>query len=215
MGNDTKEVTTMEALVKGLVMAGNMIEWLVWGMLCVGLLLGLLLRIGEVVHHMTSWLCRHPSEGHLTCPRIATLLLAGALVGATLGVPASVNAQGWWWGSPINPGFDRSTVIRVSGTVTRVNSEARSKPATLTLECPRNTYTVILGPGWYLAQIRADIREGDALTVEGSKLMDRGGNLYLVAAWIKNERTGAILELRDDVGRPLWVGGPHPGPTVR
>ena len=199
----------------GLLMMGSLIEWLVWGVICTGLLLGLVLRIGEATHHAISWLWRHPSQGHLTHPRIATFLLAGALAGAMLPIPTGAAAQGWWWGSPINPGFDRSTVIRASGTVTRVSFDARSGPATLTLECPRDTYMVILGPGWYLRQVGADIREGDPLTVEGSKMMDRGGNLHLVAARVTNERTAAVLELRDDTGRPRWMGGPRPGTMVR
>ena len=203
-------------MVTGLLMIGPLIEQVIWGIICTGLLLGLLLRIGEVMHHAISWLWGHPSQGHLTHPRIATLLLVGALLGATLAVPVSANAQGWWWGSPINPGFDRSTVIRVSGTVTHVSSERRSGPASLTLECPRDTYTVILGPGWYLAQVRVDIREGDPLTIEGSKMMDRGGNLHLVAARVTNERTGAVLELRDDAGRPRWMmSGPPAGRLSR
>jgi hypothetical protein len=73
---------------------------------------------------------------------------------------------------------------------------------------------VILGPAWYLARIRADIREGDPLSVEGSKMMDRSGNLHLVAARVFNERTSAVLELRDDTGRPRWMGGPS-GPGGR
>jgi hypothetical protein len=139
-----------------------------------------------------------------------------AIVAVALAFPSLVAAgQGWWWGSPITPGFDRSTVIQVTGTVSRVGFDARSGPATLTLECPRDTYTVMLGPGWYLAQVHADIREGDPLTVEGSKMMDRGGNLHLVAARVTNERTGAVLELRDDAGRPRWMSAPHPERLVR
>ncbi len=195
-------------MLAGLLRIGTLAEWLVWAAICVVVLLGLLLRIGEAMHHAIFWLWRHPSQGHLTHPRIVTFLLAGALVGATLAVPVSANAQGWWWGSPINPGFDRNTVIRVSGTATQMNLGARSGPAMLTLECPRDTYTVILGPAWYLTQVRPDIRDGDPLTVEGSKMMDRGGNLHLVAARVINERTGAVLELRDEAGRPRWMGGP-------
>jgi hypothetical protein len=200
----------------GLLMMGTLIEWLVWGVICTGLLLGLVLRIGEAMHYAISWLWRHPSQVHLTHSRIATFFLVGALAGAMLPIRTGAADQGWWWGSPINPGFDRSTVIRVSGTVARASLEARSGPATLTLECPRDTYTVILGPGWYLRQLGADIREGDPLTVEGSKMMDRGGNLHLVAARVTNERTGAVLELRDEAGRPRWMmGGPPPGRLAR
>jgi hypothetical protein len=149
-------------------------------------------------------------------PRRHLLRVPMAIVAVALAFPSLVAAgQGWWWGSPITPGFDRSTVIQVTGTVSRVGFDARSGPATLTLECPRDTYTVMLGPGWYLAQVHADIREGDPLTVEGSKMMDRGGNLHLVAARVTNERTGAVLELRDDVGHPRWMGGPRPGTMVR
>jgi hypothetical protein len=200
----------------GLLMMGTLIEWLVWGVICTGLLLGLVLRIGEAMHHAISWLWSHPRQVHLTHSRIATFFLVGALAGAMLPIRTGAADQGWWWGSPINPGFDRSTVIRVSGTVARASLEARSGPATLTLECPRDTYTVILGPGWYLRQLGADIREGDPLTVEGSKMMDRGGNLHLVAARVTNERTGAVLELRDEAGRPRWMmGGPPPGRLAR
>lgn len=193
----------------GLLMMGTLIEWLVWGVICTGLLLGLLVRIEEGMRRATSWIRCNVPRKHLPQPHVATfLLLAGSLAGLMLAVPAPAAAQGWWWGSPINPGFDRNTVIRVSGTATRVSLDARSGPATLTLECPRDTYTVILGPAWYLAQIRVDIREGDPLTVEGSKMMDRSGNLHLVAARVTNERTGVVLELRDDTGRPRWMGGP-------
>jgi hypothetical protein len=191
----------------GLLMMGTLIEWLVWGLICTGLLLGLVLRIGEAMHHAISWLWRHPSQVYLTHPRIATFLLAGALAGAILPIPTGAAAQGWWWGSPINPGFDRKTVIQVTGTAAQVDIVPRGGPSTLRLDTSGESFTVMLGPGWYLAEIHADIRRGDPLIVEGSKMMDRGGNLHLVAARVTNERTGAVLELRDDMGRPRWMSG--------
>jgi hypothetical protein len=51
--------------------------------------------------------------------------------------------------------------------------------------------------------------------VEGSKMMDRGGNLHVIASRIVNERTGAILELRDDTGRARWMTGRQPGRAER
>lgn len=164
---------------------------------------------------MISWLDGHFWCSHLRHVQVPAFLLAGALVWATLAVPVSASGQVWWWRSPINPGFDPSTVIRVNGTVTRVSLDVRSGRATLTLECPRDTYLVMLGPGWYLAQVHMEVRDGNPLAVEGSKMMDRSGNLYLVAARVTNERTGAVLELRDGVGRPRWRSGPLPGGTVR
>ena len=119
--------------------------------------------------------------------------------------------QGWWWGgSPSNPGFDQNTVAQVTGTAAKVDVAPRGGPATLRLETGQETFTVMLGPGWYLADCLIEIRRGDPITVEGSKMMDPWGNLHLVAARVINRRTGSVLALRDGAGRPLWMGG-RPG----
>lgn len=162
------------------------------------------------------WVTRHQDllKGYAEA-RHAVWQITIPFLAITLALPALASAQGWWWGSPINPGFDCSTVISVSGTATRVSFEDRSSPGTLTLESSHDTYTVILAPGWYLAQVHLVIRDGDPITVEGSKMMDRRGTLHLVAARVTNERTGTVLELRDDAGRPLWQGGPRAGSVTR
>ena len=188
------------------------IELALWAITCVGLLLGLLLRIGEVMYRVISWGRRACFHGRLVRSRTMALVLAGILA-ASLTVPVPALAgQGWWWGSPINPGFDRNTVIQVTGTAAQVDIVTRGGPTTLRLDTSGESFTVMLGPGWYLAEIHADIRPGDPLIVEGSKMMDRRGNLYLVAARITNQRTGAILGFRDEAGRPLWMSG---GPSGR
>ena len=187
----------------------ELIETVLWLATWLGILVGWLVWAAVTFGALWAARQRHLRKGRPDA-RHAAWQITIPILAITLAVPALASAQGWWWGSPINPGFDRNTVIRVSGTVTRVSFDARSGPATLTLECPRNTYTVILGPAWYLAQVRPDIREGDPLTIEGSKMMDRRGNLHLVAARVTNERTGVVLELRDDLGRPRWMSGPPP-----
>jgi hypothetical protein len=136
--------------------------------------------------------------------------LLGLLTVTALAVPIHAEAQGWW-GSPATPGFDRNTVIQVTGSATHVDLTARGGPSTLRLETPTETFTVMLGPGWYLAEVHADIRIGDRLVVEGSKMMDRGGDLHLIASRLVNRRTGTVLELRDDMGRPRWMAGRPPG----
>jgi len=196
----------------GRLMIGAWIEWLVWGIICTGLLLGLVLRVGEAMLHLISWFWHHPAREYLLHPPVAALLFAGALGGTTLAVPVSANGQDWWWGSPISPGYDRNTVIQVIGTVTQVKTVSRGGPSTLRLETSGETFIVMLGPGWYLAELHADIRSGDILTVEGSKMMDRWGQLHLAAARIVSQRTGTVLELRDETGRPRWMSG---GPSGR
>jgi uncharacterized membrane protein YqgA involved in biofilm formation len=104
-----------------LLMVGTFVEWLVWAAICTGLLLGLLLRIGGAMHHLISRLKRHCSHSHLADPHVAALLLVGCLA-AVAAIPTPAHGQGWWWGSPINPGFDRNTVIQVAGRASQVDS---------------------------------------------------------------------------------------------
>jgi hypothetical protein len=195
------------AMIAALKMLGTFVDWLAWGFICTGLLLGLFLRMGERMRHAISWTRRHVPCAYRSHPHVATVLLSGILMGGTLATAAPVAAQGWWWGPPRNPGFDQNTVIRVTGRVTQVDLGPRGGPGTLRLETGQDTYTVMLGPGWYLADCLIDIRNGDPITVEGSKMMDPRGNLHLVAARVTNRRTGSVLELRDDMGRPRWMGG--------
>lgn len=130
--------------------------------------------------------------------------LLGLLTAAALAVPVRAEAQGWW-GSSAGPGFDPNTVIQVVGKAIQMDITTWRGPSTLRLETPTETFTVMLGPGWYLAELQVDLRTGDRLLVEGSKMMDRGGKLHLIASRLVNERTGAVLELRDDMGRPRWM----------
>jgi len=148
-----------------------------------------------------------PMRPHLVC-------LLALLTAAALAVPAHAEAQGWW-GSSAGPGFDPNTVIQVTGKAIHVDIATRRGPSTLRLETPTETFTVRLGPGWYLAEFHVDLRTGDRLVVEGSKMMDRGGNLHVIASRIVNERTRTILELRDDTGRPRWMTDRQPGRAER
>lgn len=118
--------------------------------------------------------------------------------------PPAVAAQGWYWGSPVTPGYDRSSVVEISGTVQKADLSKRWGHTSVHVESNGETFTVMLGPKWYLRQQRVDIGIGDKLAVKGSKMKSRLGKTYLVAARIKNIRTGHVLELRDESGHPLW-----------
>jgi len=127
-----------------------------------------------------------------------------ALVLWALTFPAAAAAQGWYWGSPVTPGYDRSSVVEVSGVVLHVDLSPRGGGSALRIESGGESVTVTLGPNWYLRQQGADIQIGDKLAVKGSKMKTREGKIYLTAARIKNMRTGHVLELRDENGLPLW-----------
>lgn len=130
--------------------------------------------------------------------------LFAVLVSLIFLLPSPISAQGWYWGSPVTPGYDRSSVIEAGGSVLEVDFSRRDGPPSLRLESGGEIITVVLGPGWYLRQQLADIQVGDKLVIKGSKMKSRQGKSYLVAAWVKNMRTGYVLKLRDENGRPLW-----------
>jgi hypothetical protein len=139
------------------------------------------------------------------------LLLVGTFVAILVSSLPPAYAQGWWWGSPIDPSFDMNAVIKVDGTATQVAIISVGAPSTLQLQTTGETLSVILGPGWYLSQVGADIRNGDILSIEGSKMKDRRGHEYLLAARVTNHRTNTTFELRDKSGRPKWRGGKQSG----
>ena len=154
---------------------------------------------------LAAWsACTRPAHRHRAHGNRVALWVAHLLVAVLLLVSSLAGAQGWWGGPPAGSGFDRNTVIQVTGKATQVNLRSQRGPATLELQAPGDMYTVLLGPGWYAMELHLDIQEGDLLAVEGSKLMDRQGHLHLVAARVTNRRTGRVVELRDEVGQPRW-----------
>ncbi len=130
--------------------------------------------------------------------------LFAALALWALTYPVAAVAQGWYWGSPVAPGYDLSSVVEVSGVVLHSELSKRGAGSMVRMDAGGEIFTVTLGPGWYLSQKRADIQIGDRIEVRGSKMKTRDGKMYLTAASLKNIRTGHTLELRDENGRPLW-----------
>jgi hypothetical protein len=123
---------------------------------------------------------------------------------------AGVGGEGYWWGSAITPGFDRSTVVHVEGTTKSVSLESTKGMASLKLESKDGVYQVMIAPGWFLKDQSWDIQNGDPLKVDGSRMADAKGDLYIVASCITNKRTGSLLELRDEQGNPRWMAERSP-----
>lgn len=148
-----------------------------------------------------------PARRRRTATRADGLVLVFALALWLFAFPVTAAAQGWYWGSPVAPGYDRAAVVEVSGLVLYVDTFQRGGGSTVRIETGGEVFTVTLAPGWYLRQQRADFQVGDKLMVKGSKMKTREGKIYLTAASIKNMRTSRVLELRDENGRPLWSSG--------
>ena len=179
----------IEAVLWSATWCGILVVWARWGS-------------ARLLAVWTVW--TRSGHGQMAHRNQIALWVAPLLVAAMLVFPPLAGAQDWWGGPSVGSGFDQNTVIQVTGKATQVNLRPRRGPATLRLETSGDAYTVMLGPGWYALELHPDIQDGDSLAVEGSKLMDRQGNLHLVAARVTNRRTGKVLELRDETGQPRW-----------
>lgn len=143
---------------------------------------------------------REGEQGKHARPKVTLFLI---LLLWTL--PLSAVAQGWYWGSPVAPGYDRNAVVEMEGLVLQADLSARRGGTSLQMEAGGETVTVTLGPAWYLRRQGADIISGDRLLVRGAKAKTQEGKVFLTAATVTNRRTGRVLNLRDEEGRPLWL----------
>jgi hypothetical protein len=67
------------------------------------------------------------------------------------------------------------------------------------------TVAVHLGPAWYLDKQSLTVKQGDKLTVRGSRV-SFDDKPAIIAAEVTKE--GQTLRLRDEKGVPVWAGGP-------
>jgi hypothetical protein len=103
--------------------------------------------------------------------------------------------------------YDPRTVETVSGIVV---AAPRPTPAgglpertQLTLKTEKETLTVYLGPGWFVAKQGLKIADLDQVQATGSRIMVQGKAALLAREIRKGNQ---ILKLRNEQGQPLWRG---------
>lgn len=102
-------------------------------------------------------------------------------------------------------GFDVNTVGEIHGKVSDFFQPDQG-PARFNLLTKKETYTVITAPKWYWNDLDGKVRDGDEVTVTGSKTLGKDGNLYIIAQEIKILSTEKLLVFRGRDGGPLWRG---------
>ncbi len=102
------------------------------------------------------------------------------------------------------PRLDPETAVTLKGDVVSLSTEP-GKPATLVVNDAEMGKTVVrLGPGWYLDGLGFTAAAGEAVEVAAQSCS--GCAAAYAAIRVENLATGAIAELRDDDGRPVWRG---------
>lgn len=94
--------------------------------------------------------------------------------------------------------------VSVEGTVGTVSLTAGQGTCFLTVKQGEKEEKIILGSMRYLMGQNFDPKAGDAIKVDGFKLADAS----IAAKTIELTGKNKTISLRDDLGRPLWRGGP-------
>jgi len=144
----------------------------------------------------------------LTIALIAlTALLVSSPTEAFWGIGTSRSAT--QSGLDLVQGYDRNTVVTVSGHVAAV-PDASTELVTVELAAGTEHLTVVLSPRWYLQDDNMDWKVGDQLTVRGARAQGRDGRNYLLAQQITVPGGGQLM-LRSASGQPAWSGGMRSG----
>jgi len=103
--------------------------------------------------------------------------------------------------------YDPRTVENVSGEVLSLD-RAPGRGAMVGIHAnlksdKGETIAVHLGPGWYVDRQAVTLRQGDKISVQGSRITFDGKPAIIAAEVTKD---GQILRLRDENGVPAWAG---------
>ncbi len=102
------------------------------------------------------------------------------------------------------PRLDPATAVTLEGPVVSFTSDL-GRPSTLVVDDAEMGKTIVrLGPAWYLEGIGFTAAAGDSVVIEARQCADCAAGQ--VAIWVQNQTTGAIAELREEDGRPVWRG---------
>jgi hypothetical protein len=139
----------------------------------------------------------------------ALLLLSGGTAEAFWGFGDS--RQQDKSGLDLEQGYDRNTVVKISGPVAVPPRSIAGGLMALEMSLQGEQVVVVLGPAWYLQDDNLDWKIGDQVTVRGSLAQGKDGRTYLLSQRISTPG-GVTIEMRGENGRPSWSGGLRGGP---
>ncbi len=132
----------------------------------------------------------------------SSLLWLARCIGIIILATGCATVEGWLEESEDNL-YNPSTVRVIKGTIEKVE-QGRGSDLDLELTSRDNeTFSVAVGPVWYLRRLNITFQEGEEITVVGSVIdADEG---IVIAQQIKRRRTKFVL--RNQSGEPRWNQG--------
>lgn len=137
----------------------------------------------------------------------ALFLVATAAWGQPGMGPGGGPGRGWGARDSYSRMYNPQTAETLSGEVVNVDKFTPNKNMSygvhLTLQTPKETVPVHLGPGWYIDKQPLTIAAGDKIEVTGSRIMYQGKPAIIAAEVKKGDK---VLKLRNATGIPAWAG---------
>lgn len=99
--------------------------------------------------------------------------------------------------------YDKSSEVKVKGVIEEVTTAADSV-VHLTLKTEKGPLDVAVAPEKFLKEMEITFTKGETVEVLGSQIA--GDAPVLLAREVT--RGGDVMVMRDDKGKPVWVGWP-------
>jgi len=98
--------------------------------------------------------------------------------------------------------YDKSSEVKVKGVIDEVTTGA-DKSVHVTLKNDKGSLDVMVAPEKFLKEMEISFTKGDTIEVLGSQLTVDGNPILLAREVTRN---GDVMTMRDDKGKPVWVG---------
>jgi hypothetical protein len=101
--------------------------------------------------------------------------------------------------------YTKSSEVKIKGVVTEVKT-ASDGVVHLTFKSDKGEIDVFVAPARFLTEMEITFAKDDALEILGSQVTTADGAPMLLAREVT--RAGDTMLMRDDAGKPVWVGWP-------
>ncbi len=128
-----------------------------------------------------------PASFKLVLPVAAIVLLAFTWASATTTPPLK---------------YEKSSEVKIKGVVADVKTDADSN-VHLTVTSDKGALDVMVAPQKFLNEMEITFAKGDSVEILGSQLTVEGNPVMLAR---ELTRKGDVMVMRDEKGKPVWVG---------
>ena len=101
--------------------------------------------------------------------------------------------------------YTKSSEVKIKGAITEVKTAADGA-VHLTVKSDKGEIDVFVAPAKFLTEMEITFAKDDVLEILGAQVTAADGSPVLLARELT--RSGDTMVMRDDAGKPVWVGWP-------